>query len=91
MLLPDGPVVVAEAFRAVEQLRRLDLAGVEQRMDAAQRATALAERGERRTELTLRTVIYAVVALPLLLAVGWLAWPSMRGWLADRRATAGRR
>jgi len=27
MLLPDGPVVVSEAFRAVEQLRRLDLAG----------------------------------------------------------------
>jgi hypothetical protein len=91
MLLPDGPVVVAEAFRAVEQLRRLDLAGVERRMDAAQRATALAERGERRTELTLRTVIYAVVAAPLLLAVGWLVWPSMRGWLAERRATVGRR
>lgn len=91
MLLPDGPVVVAEAFRAVEQLRRLDLAGVERRMDTAQRATAAAERGEQRTELTLRGVIYAVVAAPLLLAIGWLLWPSLRGWLAGRRAAVGGR
>src|SRR3990172_703016 len=81
MLLPDGPVVVSEAFRAVGQLRRLDLAGVERRMDTAQRATAAAERGEQRTELALRSVIYAVVAAPLLLAIGWLLWPSVRGWL----------
>jgi len=91
MLLPDGPVVVSEAFRAVEQLRRLDLAGVAARMEAAQRATAGAERGERRTELTLRSIIYAVVAAPLLLALGWLLWPAVRGWLSGRRALAGRR
>ena len=91
LLLPDGPVVVAEAFRAVEQLRRLDLAGVERRMDTAQRAVAAAERGEQRTELALRSVIYAVVAAPLLLSIGWLLWPSVRGWLAGRRAAAGRR
>lgn len=91
MLLPDGPVVVSEAFRAVEQLRRLDLAGVERRMDTAQRATAAAERGEQRTELTLRSVLYAVVAAPLLLAIGWLLWPAMRGWLAGRRSAVGRR
>ena len=91
MLLPDGPVVVTEAFRAVEQLRRLDLDAVERRMQAAQRATAAAERGEHRTELTLRSIIYAVVAAPLLLAVGWLLWPSVRGWLGERRAAAGRR
>ena len=90
MLLPDGPVVVSEAFRAVEQLRRLDLAGVEARIEAAQRATASAERGERRTELALRSIIYAVVATPLLLAVGWLLWPSVRGWWSGRMA-AGRR
>jgi hypothetical protein len=91
MLLPDGPVVVSEAFRAVEQLRRLDLVGVEARMETARRATASAERGERRTELTLRSIIYAVVATPLLLAVGWLLWPSVRGWLSSRRMAAGRR
>jgi hypothetical protein len=90
MLLPDGPVVVAEAFRAVEQLRRLDLAGVSARMDAAQRATAAAERSERRTDLTLRGIIYVVVGTPLLLAVGWLLWPSVRGWLAGRREAVGR-
>jgi hypothetical protein len=91
MLLPDGPVVVAEAFRAVEQLRRLDLAGLERRMETAQQATRTAERRERRVELTLRSVLYAVVATPLLLAVGWLLWPTVRGWLAERRAAVGRR
>jgi hypothetical protein len=91
MLLPDGPVVVTEAFRAVEQLRRLDLTGVSARMDTAQRATAAAERGERRTDVTLRGIIYAVVGAPLLLAIGWLLWPSIRGWLAGRRAATGRR
>ena len=91
MLLPDGPVVVAEVFRGVEQLRRLDLAGLVVRMDAARRATAAADRGEQRTEFTLRGVLYALVAGPVLLAVGWLLWPSVRGWLAERRVAAGRR
>jgi hypothetical protein len=91
MLLPDGPVVVTEAFRTVELLRRLDLAGVSARMDSAQRAAAAAERGERRTDFTLRGLVYAVVGAPLLLAIGWLLWPSVRGWLAGRRAAVGRR
>lgn len=90
MLLPDGPVVVAEAFLAVDQLRRLDLAGVGRRMEAAQRATAAAERGERRVVLTLRSIIYVAVATPLVLAAGWLLWPSLRGWLWSRREAAGR-
>lgn len=89
MLLPDGPVVVTEALRAVDPLRRLDLAGVQQRMEIARRATAAAERGDRRTELTLRSIIYVVVATPLLMAVAWLVWPSVRGWLARRRAADG--
>ncbi|HEY6101836.1 MAG TPA: hypothetical protein VI007_01280 [bacterium] len=91
MLQPDGPVVVTEAFRAAELLRRLDLRGVSARMDAAQQATATAERGERRTDFTLRALLYVVVAAPLLLAAGWLLWPSVRGWLAGRRAAVGRR
>ncbi len=91
MLLPDGPVVVSEAFRAVEDLRRLDMAALARRLEAAQRATARAERGEQRTELTLRSIIYAVVATPLLLAIGWLLWPVVRGWLSGRRAAVSRR
>ncbi|MGH2437791.1 MAG: hypothetical protein ACRDFA_12475, partial [bacterium] len=78
MLLPDGPVVVSEAFAAVEPLRRLNLERVRTRMQTAARASRRAEQQERRTETTLRGIVYVVVLTPILFAVGWLLWPSIR-------------
>lgn len=82
MLLPDGPVVVSEAFAAVEPLRRLNLEGVRARMETASRASRRVEQQEQRTETTLRGIVYLVVLTPILLAVSWLLWPSVRARLS---------
>jgi len=84
MLLPEGPVVVGAALAAAEPLRRLDLELVREQMETAQRATARAERQERRTEWGLRGVVTVLVLTPILVAVGWLVWPAIRGRLASR-------
>lgn len=86
MLLPDGPVVVSEALAAVDPLRRLNLGAVRTHMERARRASERAQRSERRTEQGLRALVYLMVLTPILLAVGWLIWPAIRG----RRAARGR-
>lgn len=92
MLLPDGPVVVSEAIAAVEPLRRLNLERVRSRMETAARATRRAEQREQRTETMLRGIVYVVVLTPILLAVGWLLWPSLRArFSAPRVPGASRR
>lgn len=78
MLLPDGPVVVSEAFAAVEPLRRLNLERVRTRMETSSRASRRAEQQEQRTGTALRGIVYVVVLTPILLAVAWLLWPSVR-------------
>ena len=81
MLLPDGPVVVSAALAAAEPLRRLNLDAVQRHLEAADRATAQAERRERQTEWGLRAILYLVVLTPILFAIGWLFWPAIRGRL----------
>lgn len=92
MLLPDGPVVVSEAFAAVEPMRRLNLERVRLRMETAARASRRAEQQEQRTETALRGIVYVVVLTPILLAVTWLLWPSIRArFRAPRVAGPSRR
>jgi len=91
MLLPDGPVVVSEAFAAVEPLRRLNLERVRTRMETAARASRRAEQQEQRTETTLRGIVYVVVLTPILLAVAWLLWPSLRARVGAPRVAGTHR
>ena len=85
MLLSDGPVVVSEAFAAVEPLRRLNLDAVRAHMERARQATERAERAERRTERGLRGIVYVVVLTPILFSLAWLFWPAVRGRLGGGR------
>jgi len=83
MLLPDGPAVVSAALAAAEPLRRLNLGVARGHMEVARRATAEAERQERRTEWGLRGIVYVLVLTPIFLALAWLLWPAIRGRLAS--------
>lgn len=84
MLLSEGPVVVAAALAAAEPLRRLDLEVVRDHMETARRATDQAQREARQTEWGLRGGVIVLVLTPILIAVGWLVWPAIRGRLASR-------
>ena len=85
MLEPQGAVVVTEAFRAALPLRRLDVRTAQAHLETAERADEQAERRQRLTTGTVRALIGALVVSPILLAVGWLLWPTVRAHVADSR------
>lgn len=85
LLEAEGATVVDEAFRAVLPLRRLEMAQAASHMEAAFAAEARADRRQRLTTTTARGLIGLLIVVPILLAVGWLAWPAIRARLADAR------
>lgn len=93
MLESYGAEIVTEAFRATVALRRLDVDAAMRHLDVAQ---GVEERAERRSRLrtgAVRGLLALLVVTPVLLAIGWLVWPSVRGRIADarRRKAVGRK
>jgi hypothetical protein len=88
LLEPEGATVVDEALRAVLPLRRIDIAQAAAHMETAFAAEERADRRQRFTTTTARGLIGLLILAPILLAVGWLAWPSVRARLAERRAAS---
>lgn len=82
LLGPRGAVIVTEAFRTAVPLRRLDLGKAVAHVEAAERAAAEAERKHYLTTTAVRALIGLLVVTPILLAVGWLLWPTIRAYRA---------
>lgn len=92
LLEPEGATVVDEAFRAILPLRRLEVAQAASHMETAFAAEERAARRSRLQTTTARGLIGLLIIAPILVAVGLLAWPSVRAKVAGRRLDAeGRR
>lgn len=85
MLQPEGATVVSEAFAAVGALRALDLEAVRRSASSAQQAGEHAARQTRRRDLAWQALVAFLVLTPIVLSVGVLLWPTLRGrWRAMR-------
>lgn len=90
MLRPEGATVVNEGFTAVAALRRLDLVAVQRSIDRARQAGEQAARAEHLRDLGWQALIAVLVLTPIVLSIGVLLWPTLRGrWRSAGRHAGG--
>lgn len=90
MLQPYGPVVITETFRAITSLRAMDLSAVDAHIRTARMAAAKTAHKSQLIALSVRIAFWVLILSPIVLAMGWLTWPSVRarlGWWRRRRTT----
>ncbi|MGH2376675.1 MAG: hypothetical protein ACRDIC_24860 [bacterium] len=88
---PGGAEAYVEGLRAADALRRFDLATAVRAERAARHAAETVERRTARTRLAIKTALWGLALVPILLAVLLLAGPALRSALYDRRERRRRR